>query len=223
MNFLAASFASVIFFTSFTYLSADYTTFPDIPLEKLQNFPGDWSLAPEEAQLSLKYVTYDHTLRVLEFGAGESTLLFTNLFKDKNIDYDYHCFEHDPKYAKPIDNVTYYLYHLPWVPYDKWSPTIKAIQFPYFPIFDLIIVDGPHGVSRSEWYAKFKPYTRPGTVILVDDFSHFNEFSLELDKNFDYTTIIEYNQCYLWECKNEGLDPITHRIVPKTFKIVIVK
>ncbi len=221
-----AKFSHIILFSLimiFPYQSAEsYQSIENVTLEDAKAFPGNWSLAPEEAYLALKYCEYQDVMTVLEFGAGASTVELTKLFDLKNITYDYHVFEHDPKFFRDIKNVFFYFYNLPAVDYSLLSPVIRAIKLPELPVFDLVIVDGPHGVARSEWYAKFKKYTRPGTIILIDDFHHFKEFGESLDENFAYTTIIEYNQSYVWKIINEGLETIDHRIVPKCFKIVIV-
>lgn len=199
-----------------------YQPIENINLEDVKDLPGNWSLAPEEAFLALKYCEYEDVMKVLEFGAGASTTELTKLFNLKNITYDYHVFEHNPNFFKAINNVFFYFYNLPPLEYGALSPFIRAVEMPELPIFDLVIVDGPHGVARSEWYAKFKKYTRQGTVILVDDFHHYNEFGVELDKHFVYTTIIEYNQSYTWKIINEGLETIDDKVVHKCFKIVIV-
>ncbi len=197
-----------------------------ITLDETKNFPGDWSLLPEEIYLALKYTTYSDTLHILEFGAGSGTVELTKLLQKKQIAYNYHAFENDAHYATKLDNVTYHLYQLPRAitpTYAEWSEPIANIVFPVeFPTFDLIIVDGPHGVARSEWYRKFKQYARPGTIILVDDFAHYTEFAQQLDEHFKYTTIIEYNQSSSWPIINEGIETITSPFLNKTFKIVIV-
>jgi hypothetical protein len=161
---------------------------------------------------------------VLEFGAGESTFQLTKLLTKKNVPFEYHVFENDPLYIKYIDHVTYHYYFLPNVPcpFSEWANIVDQYTMPELPVFDLVIVDGPHGVARAQWYSKFKKYVKPGTVILIDDFHHYNEFGNALDKNFKYTTVIEYNQCPSWKIINTGLEHLNTQ-ANKTFKIVKVQ
>lgn len=196
----------------------------DITQDDTMGFPGDWSLNPQEIYRALKFTCYQNSMKILEFGAGEGTVQLTKFLVKKNISYEYHVFENNVQFAKELDNVTYYLYELPSnVHCNEWGSTIENIELPILPIFDLVIVDGPHGVSRAKWYSKFKKYTRPGTVILIDDFHHYKEFEEALEKNFKYITIVEYNQAHTWKLINEGIDPLDPLAGNKTFKIVIVK
>jgi predicted O-methyltransferase YrrM len=208
-----------------TGLRADETNKIDIALTDTRYFPGDWSLTPEEIYLAIKHSTYKDCFKILEFGAGESTIQLAKLLREKGIPYEYHVFENDPEYIKNIDRVTYHYYFLPSLPFhrcNEWRQSVAGYELPLLPVFDLIIVDGPHGVARAEWYSKIKIYTRPGTVILVDDFHHYSEFGQELDRSFSYETIIEYNQSPNWKIINDGTDPLPDRHVNKTFKIVKV-
>ncbi|MDP1880628.1 MAG: hypothetical protein Q8K60_06785 [Parachlamydiaceae bacterium] len=196
----------------------------DMKQNDTKGFPGNYSLNPEEIYRALKFTCYQDSLKILEFGAGEGTAQLTMLLKKKNVSYDYHVFENAVQFVKELDNVTYYLYDLPNnVHCNQWGSAVENIELPILPIFDLIIVDGPHGVSRAKWYCKFKKYTRPGTVILIDDFHHYKEFEEALEKNFKYITIVEYNQTPTWKLINEGLYPLNPPAGNKTFKIVIVE
>jgi hypothetical protein len=196
----------------------------EIKLSETKNFSGGFSLAPEEAYIALKHATYRDKFRILEFGSGESTILFTKILKEKNISFEYHVFENDPNYIYEIENVIYHHYDLPNFPFSRcneWSFYVEKYELPNLPVFDLVIVDGPHGVGRAKWYEKFKKYTKPKTVILIDDFHHYIEFKNSLDENFLYDTIIEYNQNPSWKIINSGIDPIvSNQNINKSFKIV---
>jgi len=201
-----------------------------ITLEEVSLFPGDWSLEPEEIHLALKHCTFKNKLKILEFGAGEGTVQLIALLEKKNIPYEYHSFENDRDFLQSlvlkVPQVIFHHYFVPGTSISdcgKWMPYVSQVELPELPIFDLIIVDGPHGVSRSCWYTKFKKYSKEGTVILVDDFHHFEEFSQELNKNYNYITIIEYNQNPTWRIVNKGEEKIKHRQLKKTFKIVKLK
>lgn len=219
---LLSACLSTLFVLSQPFLNADDLQHFNVHLDDCQSFPSNFSLAPEEVYYALKYATYKDTFNVLEFGAGEGTIRLVELLQKQKVPYDYHTFENALEYVFTLPNVTFHYYQLP--PVDnlyKWRPVIQSLEMPELPIADLVIVDGPHGVSRADWYAKFKHLTRPGTVIIIDDFHHYSEFGKELDKNFDYETIVEYHHNGSHHLVNDGLDPIDW-IVHKCFKIVRV-
>jgi hypothetical protein len=64
-------------------------------------------------------------------------------------------------------------------------------------IFDLILVDGPNGDKRAKWYSKIRKNVKPGTIILVDDFNHFDSFSTELNKNFEYELLDHHDEPFV--------------------------
>lgn len=213
-------FVSTFILSSYQIVNSEELRSFNVQIEDCKDFPSDFSLAPEEIYYSLKYAMYQDTFQILEFGAGEGTRRLTELLQNLSIAYEYHSFENAWEYLIDLPNVTYHYYSLPPAPVGslkEWRPVIQAIEMPDLPIADLVIVDGPHGVSRADWYAKFKYFTRPGTIILIDDFHHFKEFSEELDQNFVYETIIEYYYPHI----NNGLESIDG-IVGKCFKIVRV-
>lgn len=221
--FLAQGILALMALTTPLYLVADHNKI-DISLEDAKYFPGNFSLTPEEIYLALKHCSYREKFTILEFGAGESTVQLSKLLTQKHIPFEYHVFENDPLYIKNIGDVHYHYYFLPSIPFHRcseWNDVVARYTLPDLPNFDLVIVDGPHGVARSQWYSKFKKYTKPGTIILIDDFQHFKEFGEALDKNFTYSTVIEYNQCPSWKIANEGMEHLTY-YVNKTFKIVKV-
>jgi hypothetical protein len=212
--------------TDFLYVQQnDENKHIDVVLEDTQYFPGKVSLVPEEIYLALKHCAYLEKIKILEFGAGESTVQLTKLLEKKNIPFEYHVFENDKDYIQNVKGVAYHYYYLPGKDIEdayQWNDYVAQYDLPQLPVFDLIIVDGPHGVSRALWYEKFKKYTKPGTVILIDDFHHFKEFGQALDANYEYLTIVEYNQCPTWKIVNEGLDPLSNYSINKTFKVVKV-
>jgi hypothetical protein len=215
---------SMVFLSSQTILCAGELQSFDVGLEDCQAFPSNMSLAPEEIYYSLKYATYKDNFKILEFGAGEGTVRLVELLQRHKVQYEYHTFENSPNFIFDLPYVIFYYYPLPGVEWHKlyeWRPIIQSLEMPDLPTVDLVIVDGPHGVSRADWYAKFKHLTRPGTILLIDDFHHYAEFGEELDKNFIYETIIEYNHTGSVPLVNKGLESIDG-VVHKCFKIVRV-
>lgn len=215
---------STILMSSQAPLIARYSQSFTVNIEDCQKFPSNWSLAPEEVYYALKYATYKDTFQILEFGAGTGTVCLSELLQKLGVAYEYHTYENCSDFVSDLPHVTFHHYTLPtvqWHELYKWHPAIQALKMAETPIADLVIVDGPHGVARANWYSKFKHLTRPGTIILIDDFHHYAEFGKELDKNFVYETIIEYNHNDTGTIVNNGLEHIDG-VVHKCFKIVQV-
>lgn len=184
----------------------------EINYEDCLEFPSGWSLHPSEIYMALKHVVYNDKINILEFGSGEGTKNLIKLLNNKNIKFYYKSYEHDGSYCT-LNNVDY-------VQYD--SDNIKNIILDD-KVYDLVIVDGPHGVSRSLWYEKFKSNVITGSIVLIDDFHHYQEFDEELNKNYLYELITVYNQDTRWELVNNGVeiyDPYKYSSCEKTFKIV---
>jgi predicted O-methyltransferase YrrM len=193
----------------------------NITLSDFTKFVGGWSLSPYSIYLSIKYVTYDKTLKILEFGSGDGTNKLVEFLTNKNIDFKYTSVEHDINYAN-THNVEYLMYPLThnYVPKD-----IENIDIQLNGIYDLIIIDGPHGVGRSKWYDKIKNFVKKGTIILIDDFHHYVEFETELNKVFEYdvVNVVNIDKRFTPTTINEGMEIVdinsphhgnkTHKIV----------
>ena len=187
----------------------------DIELLDTSKFKGGWGLSPHEIYLSLKYLDYDKILKILEFGSGDGTTYLTDLLNYKKINFEYKSIENDENYAKTF-GVEYQLYKL----IDIDDVILETNGF-----FDLIIVDGPHGVDRYKWYSKFKKNVRIGTIILIDDFHHYNEFNDELNKHYEYELVSLFNQNRMFTENdiNDGIEKIdtnSELIMDKSFKII---
>lgn len=152
-----------------------------VTLEELKHFPSGWSLTPYTVYLTLKNCTFDSTLKILEFGSGVATHMLADYLSSKNIPTKYTSYETDSSYAGH-----------PNVNYEFYSPAMQLMKDDN-EIYDIVIVDGPNGVTRRDWYHQFKKNVRSGTIILIDDFHHYSEFAVALDENFVYETINEFN------------------------------
>lgn len=142
-------------------------------------FTGGWSYTSEEITELFKHLTFSEEYSVLEFGSGDSTVKLYNKLKEHVENLTYYTYESDISYMRKHDNIK-------WVHYNEND--IQDAQIPDMK-FDLIIIDGPGGDKRSLWYSKIRNNIKPGTVVLVDDFNHFQSFSDELDANFEYETL----------------------------------
>lgn len=142
-------------------------------------FPGGWSLKPDEMYLALRSVTYQKQFNLLEFGAGAGTGAMVTLLKKLKIPYRYVSYENNTAYVcadKTVETVFW-----------KDFPTVLVPG-----IFDLIIIDGPQGKIRCDWYPLLKGHTRSGTILVVDDYRHFPQFETVLNANMSHTIIKEF-------------------------------
>ena len=196
----------------------------NIKLNDFSKFPGGWSLSPYSIYLACKYATNDGILNVLEFGSGEGTNQLVGLLTSKEITFKYTSIEHDSTYAK-TPNVEYIIYPLA----HNYKPSdIENIQLNLKGIYDLVIVDGPHGVGRAKWYPKIKNFIKEGTIILIDDFHHYSEFETELNENFEYDLINVFNidKKFTPDIVNDGLELVDINSPyhgNKTHKVIRVK
>lgn len=195
-----------------------------INLEDFSKFPSGWSLSPYSIYLACKHTTNNGVLNVLEFGSGEGTNQLVALLNSKEINFKYTSVEHDSTYAK-TPNVEYIIYPLA----HNYNPNdIENIQLTLTDVYDLVIVDGPHGVGRAKWYSKIKKNVKEGTIILIDDFHHYLEFETELNKVFEYNLINVFNidKRFTVDVVNEGLELVDINSPyhgNKTHKIIQVK
>ena len=147
------------------------------------DFVGGWSYTKKEMNelfknidLNKKYNIY----KILEFGCGDSSIKIWNLF-NKNVDkIIYYGFESNKKYFPKHDGITTFLYD------EKNMEDINLGNFLNDTEFDLILIDGPNGEKRKFWYSKLRNHVKESTIILIDDFNHYNSFGEELDLNFEY-------------------------------------
>jgi len=147
-------------------------------------FPGGWSVRPDEMHFTLRSVRYSATLNILEFGAGAGTVALIRLLDKYRVPFKYVSYEDKLEYMCK-------------------DPRVQTILWTDFPtttvdgIFDLIIIDGPAGLSRTKWYPLIKKNVKPGTIILVDDYRHFTEFETALNANFKYRAVLERTQPHI--------------------------
>lgn len=147
-------------------------------------FNSGWSYSNLEMTELFKHIDLNishDSYNILEFGGGDSSLKIYNLFKNvKKINY--FLFESNAYYLPSKKELFYILL------YDENN--LENIIFnEHINVeikFDLVLIDGPNGEKRKNWYNKIKNNIKLGTIILVDDFNHFSSFGEELDKNYDY-------------------------------------
>jgi predicted O-methyltransferase YrrM len=152
----------------------------DIPI-----FNGGWSYTQKEMNTLFKFIEYKNEYSILEFGLGNSTKTLYSHFKKYVNKLTYIGYENDMHFCNNLDdNIHIELYDI---------NNIKNTDMPDIK-FDLILVDGPNGEYRSLWYSKIRSCVKVGTIILIDDFNHFQSFSDELDRNFNYEVLDHYDE-----------------------------
>jgi len=154
-------------------------TYMDIP-----QFEGGWSYTQKEMNELFKHIVYTPTYAILEFGSGASTFTLYDHFKKHVETLLFDSYESNTKYYTKHKDINMILYDENNIA----NTPIRDIQY------DLILVDGPNGDKRSQWYSKIRSNVKPGTILLVDDFNHFPCFSEELDRNFNYELLSYSNE-----------------------------
>lgn len=151
-------------------------------------FNGGWSYTQWEMNDLFKHILYKDDYSILEFGAGDSSTKIFNHFKKYVQKLHYAIYESNYNYLP--NNLSDYEVHF----YDEND--IENVPMPNN-TFDLILIDGPNGDKRKYWYSKIKQCVKEGTIILVDDFNHYQSFSDELDRNFEYELLEHHDEPFV--------------------------
>jgi hypothetical protein len=140
-------------------------------------FTGGMSICSLAMANALSAVEFDDRLRILELGSGAGTQALVNLLDKLVVPFEYQAYENDPLFVCSDSRVHTTLWDGANFP--------KSIGGQ----FDFVIVDGPNGKTRAEWYPLLKSVVTPGTVLLIDDYYHHEEFERALNECFSYETI----------------------------------
>lgn len=147
--------------------------------EDCKYFIGGWEYPLRFILNALNSVTFQDKLRTLEFGAGAGSDKIAKLLTSQAVPFQFRTYENDPKWAPS-------------------NPDIEVVMWSRFPTslksgtFDLVLIDGPNGVVRKDWYPLIKPLVREGTILAIDDFGHYQEFRDALDANFIYEELYSH-------------------------------
>lgn len=147
--------------------------------DDVMQFVGGWSYTPNEIRDFLKYISPRETYNVLEFGSGKSTRILYDIIERYCQHIYYDTYETDESYRVVHKNVNTILYDINQI--DQLNIPDK--------IYDIVLIDGPHGVSRSKWYSKIRNNISYNTIMLIDDYNHYTEFETELNRNYNYTIL----------------------------------
>jgi hypothetical protein len=146
--------------------------FDNIGLESSTN-----SMTPLQVSQLGQLLPDQDTIRVLEFGAGQTTIRLFNALKTKYSNVTYVTYETNKTYAPNLDGIQVRMH-------TKKDLATLSISIPTDEVYDIVIVDGPDGELRQHWYSIFKPNTQSGTIIHIDDAFHYESFEAEFRKNF---------------------------------------
>jgi len=151
----------------------------------MTEFIGSWSYSSEEMIELFKNIdtnVFRENYNIIEFGCGDSSIKLFKIF-DKVKNLLYYALESDINYVPNFEKIKAILY-------DETKIDSFVLKFEEENLlFDLVLVDGPTGEKRKLWYYKFKKYVKIGTIILIDDFNHFESFGEELDKHYEYEVL----------------------------------
>ncbi len=136
-------------------------------------FKGGWSYMEEEIQNAVFLLPEQNNLNVLEFGCGDSSIKLFNLLNEKwNVKYK--AFESNNKFFINHSGIECVIYN------DKDIENLDIGN----DVYDFILIDGPNGILRKFWYSKITKNVKKGTIILIDDWCHYNEFENALVNDF---------------------------------------
>jgi hypothetical protein len=142
-------------------------------------FKGGWSYTAEEIQNVVSILPDQETLNVLEFGCGDSSIKLFNILSEKwNVEYE--AFESNQNFYINHAKIKCHIYN------ENQIQNLNIGNKKY----DFILIDGPNGVLRKHWYSKITQNVKNGTVILIDDWCHYEEFENALVN--DFGSIIKY-------------------------------
>ena len=119
------------------------------------------------------------SIRVLELGAGDSSIKICKGLENKYDKVTYVCYETNGRWAPKYDTIEVRLHTA-----EQLRNHDSEVQLGDDEVYDFILVDGPDGVVREKWYYLLKEHTIPGTIIHIDDYSHYAEFEEQLHINF---------------------------------------
>jgi len=136
-------------------------------------FTGGWSYMAEEMSNAVSLLPDQKSLDVMEFGCGDSSIKLFNLLSNK-WSVQYEAFESNLDYI--INHAGIHCLH-----YDEQQLESLDIGNKKY---DFILIDGPNGALRKHWYSKITDNVKSGTVILIDDWCHFQEFEDALVNDF---------------------------------------
>jgi hypothetical protein len=136
-------------------------------------FQGGWSYMAEEMYNAVSLLPDQKNLNILEFGCGDSSIKLLNLLS-KKYNVKYRAYESNESFIVNHTSIECVFYK---------ESEIKVLDIGNEK-YDFILIDGPNGVSRKYWYNKIINNVKTGSIILIDDWCHYEEFEHALVNDF---------------------------------------
>jgi hypothetical protein len=192
-------------------------------LEKYKNDGWGLSVLGFSHLLELINNNNNDSIRILEFGSGTSTQFFCDIVKKNIKKLEITSFDNDVNFSYKKNNDDYFLSLLirpliecsnnqynkqmedkkynPNVMYAKTSPLHPSQRNNFYNIkegdlngvYDIIVLDGPNGNGRNFAFLHIKNYLKPGSIIYIDDYNHYDFLEKCLD-NIDCDIIIKHTE-----------------------------
>ncbi len=151
---------------------------------------GGWKLDERDLRKVGELVATRPCARVLEFGSGGSTHLLELLREVHGFPEEITSFDHDGGFAHPRALIRPLAdYHRPLdaqtLAQCSCTPALNPgdTRAPYrfyalapddlSGIYDFVLLDGPFGRGRSIAFHAIAGHARPGTLVFIDDWSHY--------------------------------------------------
>lgn len=192
-------------------------------LEKYKNDGWGLSVLGFSHLLELINNNNNDSIRILEFGSGTSTQFFCDIVKKNIKKLEITSFDNDVNFSYKKNNDDYFLSLLirpliecsnnqynkqmedkkynSNVMYAKTSPLHPSQRNNFYNIkegdlngvYDIIVLDGPNGNGRNFAFLHIKNYLKPGSIIYIDDYNHYDFLEKCLD-NIDCDIIIKHTE-----------------------------
>jgi hypothetical protein len=135
---------------------------------------GGWAYCSEQILQFVPDLPKGEKINIIEFGAGDSSIKIYEYINTIYKEISYLCYETSSKWAPKHSGIEVIMYR-----------EVSSVQL-RDQKYDLVLVDGPTGVTRKLWYKKLKSVVKKGTIVHIDDYDHYKEFEQELKNNLSY-------------------------------------
>tara|TARA_B000000557_G_scaffold262370_1_gene263040 strand:+ start:1215 stop:1706 length:492 start_codon:yes stop_codon:yes gene_type:complete len=146
-----------------------------------------YSYCSEQILQFINDINNNESINILEFGAGDSSIKIYKYLQQIYKKINYTCYETDINWVPKFDYINTIIYR-----------NVENVILPVSK-YDLILVDGPTGITRKFWYEKIKSVTKSGTIVHIDDYDHYKEFEEELKKNLEYDELYRKTRSFKGE------------------------
>jgi len=186
------------------------------------NYEGYWinGMGLHSSQLNqLEKLILDNNIKtIVEFGSGQSTRFFTDLRREKKLDYQIYSFDHNAQYAYPFrhDFLNLHIAEIAQCDDESFDEMFKTKEYNkdkfvncqheldnfrvrncFYDIspddlpdnIDLVVLDGPNGNGRSISFLHLQNKLSEKSFILIDDSDHY-DFLERCKQVLNATTIV---------------------------------